>query len=1060
MLKIAPRHLCTSAGAVALALIVASPAYAQSDAVTASLTGRVMDQTKAVLPGATVTATSIERGTVRTVETNAAGVYRVALLEPGRYDINVEFKNFTPHVLRNLSLTVGEISVLDVTLIVGSIATTSEVSAAPPATEPRRTQQANTIGALQIEALPNINRQFSAYVLTLPGVTNADAPRAQNPGFSWPTGGFSIGGNNGRNNLITVDGGEHEYGTGTIRTPLNVETIQEFQVNRAGFAAEFGFTAGTAINVVTKSGTNTARGSAYTWFTSSRLAARNFFDHDPVRAYSQTITPGATLGGPVRRDHLFAFLAVEGLVAEQARFHPFLDSVEVYGPTSNSFASISLREQDRYLNKLSASPDANIRRIGANLRQALTTTTYAATVQMLRDASTTTVARDHRQYYTARLDYQSAGRDRVMLKVTSFRPRTDSSFIAATPTTAESAAAEVRAPDVAVLASWSRTVGRALLFQTRAQMAMNNSAITPKSQGPTIDIAGLGTFGRSATAPFLIDQKRYQFETTASVFVGSHTLKTGVAYRPIDYNVRAELWFNGLWKFSSGIFPVLLALPSADQGALVGYNLTTIDTATGLPYPATGPAGAALSGLQSFNLGYPLVLLQGSNNPSWSARAHYVSAFAQDSWQPVQRLTLDYGLRFDYDGEPSPVPRHWYVAPRAGLAWDVRGNQRTVVRAASGVFYAPVYLQVAYNAALLSDSGAYINQLLLTPLSRVPPAALWQTYAASGKLPGQSLTTADLQALGVSVGAHAPGRVAFDIDPAYKNPYTFQASVGVTQQIGGALTLDLAYLAYRGHRLGLSQEANYVETGVVDPLLGPQYAAIDPTVTQRNVARSIGRSSYNALTASLTKRLSANHQYQINYTLSHALDDVTDLDSTFSAFMPTRLDREWADSTFDIRHSISASAVFRIPAASGTGRLRRLAGGLTMSPVAVMRSALPFTLRIGRDINGDSHDLYDRPYLAERNSGRGARFITLDGRVSKATTLNGGHLRVEVAAEVSNILNRTNFISVNDVVGTDPQYLRAPFSRTGTAATPPTSPLGFNVAGPGRQLQVGVKLIF
>src|SRR5205814_9821385 len=142
-----------------------------------------------------------------------------------------------------------------------------------------KTQQANTITTQQVASLPNLTRNFFAAVYTLPGVSSSNAPRAQGNGnFNFGSTGFSIGGSNGRANLITVDGGENEFGDGEPRFLMSPEVVQEFQVNRNAFAAEFGFTSGTAVNVVTKSGTNNFHGSLYTFYRSQHTSARNFFD--------------------------------------------------------------------------------------------------------------------------------------------------------------------------------------------------------------------------------------------------------------------------------------------------------------------------------------------------------------------------------------------------------------------------------------------------------------------------------------------------------------------------------------------------------------------------------------------------------------------------------------------------------------------------------------------------------------------------------------------------------------------------------------------------------------
>src|SRR5207237_1114437 len=139
-----------------------------------------------------------------------------------------------------------------------------DVSASTPAVETEQAHQGNLISSEQAQNLPNVGRNFFAYVFTVPGVASSNAPRAQgNGGFGFGTSGFSVGGSNGRNNLLTVDGGENELGSGQPRFFLSQEVVQEYQVNRDGFAAEFGFTSGTAVNLITKSGANQLHGSAY-----------------------------------------------------------------------------------------------------------------------------------------------------------------------------------------------------------------------------------------------------------------------------------------------------------------------------------------------------------------------------------------------------------------------------------------------------------------------------------------------------------------------------------------------------------------------------------------------------------------------------------------------------------------------------------------------------------------------------------------------------------------------------------------------------------------------------
>src|SRR5216684_1754531 len=299
-----------------LVLLAALPGYAQVDYATATLKGTVLDAQGAAVAGATVTATNLSTGISKTVTTSGDGSYRVPALTPGIYRITVDAQGFSKEVARGIELTVGQSAIYDAHLKVGTASETVEVSSdSVPLIQTEQTQQANTINENQVEMLPNLTHSITQAVYTVPGVTNSDSTRAQQPGFTgFGTTGFSIGGSNGRNNLSTVDGGENEYGTGQYRvTTIPLEAIQEFQVNRNSFNAELGFTDGSAINIITRSGTSRIHGSAYGYFQDHSTEATNFFNglEGLPKAFDQSVYTGGTVGGPLKKDKLFFFLAYE-----------------------------------------------------------------------------------------------------------------------------------------------------------------------------------------------------------------------------------------------------------------------------------------------------------------------------------------------------------------------------------------------------------------------------------------------------------------------------------------------------------------------------------------------------------------------------------------------------------------------------------------------------------------------------------------------------------------------------------------------------------------------------
>lgn len=1042
--------------AVALALAQIVPAFAQADAATATLKGTITDQNDAVVVGAAVTVKSVEKGITRIDKTGSSGIYQIPLLQPGTYELRIEAAGFETKVVSQIELTVGQVAVYDVELRVGSVTSEVVVTSDAPVIEVERSQQANTINRLQVENLPNIGRGFTAYVFTLPGVSSSDTPRAQNPGFTFGSSGFSIGGSNGRSNLVTLDGGENEYGSGQLRTNISVEAVQEFQVNRNAFAAEYGFTAGTAINVVSKGGTNSFHGSGFLFYRSQKTSARNFFNVGAREAFDQRVFPGGTVGGPIRKNKAFFFTSYEHLKSDSARFRSYTDSPLVNGPT---------RDQLDYLALLDASASANIRRISGSLRQALTTTNFPNTMQLLRENEGNINAPDRLHSWTTRLDYQVDNNDSITGRFSLTHNDTDN--LLEGNTGAPSASTVLIFRDYTAVGTWSHTFGSNIVNQLRMQFVPNNSAQTVPKRPETTSllIQGFGNFGRDFAAPFNTFQDRYQFEDIVAWAKGGHNVKFGASYRPVNYRVINELWFSGEWNFSSGVFPLILAVPAADRGAFVVFNRSLGNNEDGTrKVPDNGPVLANFSSIQSFNFGLPFLFRQGFGNPEWQDWAHYLGTFAQDSWKITPRFTLDFGMRFDYDAEPEPLNKKGYVSPRVGFAWDPWGDQKTVVRGGGGIFYSPVYYQVAYVTNLLNDSGQFINQVFRTPLDvGQTPAIIWGAGVAAGFLPFRSLPEEFFQSVGVPTGPGGVGRVVFDVDPEYENPYSIQGSFGISREIVNNLSLDLAYQFYRGVHIQVSHEVNYRETGVVSPAFGPQFARIDPTIAQFNLYKSIGNSIYHGMTASLRKRYSHNFQFEAHYTWSKAIDDQTDFNSAFAAFIPTRLDLERGVSAFDVPHNFTANAVIRTPFNTGSDSnlFERALADISLSPIIFARSGIPFTLRIGTDVNGDTHALYDRPYLAARNTGRGGNFVSFNLRLNKQFYINRDQgTRVEFIVEGANLLNRTNFTSVNDVIGRSSPLLFGPFDQEGTSDLPRTSPLGFTSAAAGRQIQFGLKIAF
>ena len=288
-------------------------AAAQSQATTAEIHGRVVDAQGGALPGVSVTAKSPETGYLRSVVTNEQGLYLLPLLPPGAYDVTMELAGFGT-TTRRVALTVGASITYDHTLQLSAIAENVTVTAATPLIETTATVRTSTLDEEAIKNLPINGRRFQDFITLTPTV-QVDTSRGQ----------LSFAGQRGINSNVSVDGADYnqpffgglkggERSNNAFTIPL--ESIQEFQVVAAGYSAEFGRSTGGLVNAITKSGTNSTRGSA--------LYVNRNRDWAEKNAFGQTAAPtqqqfGGSIGGPLLRDRLFYFGAFEQQLFENTR---------------------------------------------------------------------------------------------------------------------------------------------------------------------------------------------------------------------------------------------------------------------------------------------------------------------------------------------------------------------------------------------------------------------------------------------------------------------------------------------------------------------------------------------------------------------------------------------------------------------------------------------------------------------------------------------------------------------------------------------------------------------
>ena len=1095
---------------------------AQVDYATATLQGVVFDPQDKVITGARITTVNEANGAVKTALSSSEG-YQIPSLTPGTYRIEAEAAGFSKSVAKDVFLTVGQLAAYDIHLKVGPEATTVEVVATIPLSQPEQTQQANLIDSNQVENLPNITRSFVESIYTIPGVVNSSEAALQNPGVgtAYLSSGFSIGGSNGRNNLVTIDGGENDYGSGALReNHVPIDSIQEFQVNRNAFESEFGFTIGTAINMVTRSGGNRIQGSLAGYFRDRATDAENHFNKlagGGGKPFEQSAIASATLGGPIRRNRLFFFTAPEYQkldsatvqdLAGEAEFQGISSQTNGYKPSSQTCPNQNTAQQQVtqlcYLTQL-ANSGGGLSALGTSLLSSpifgnplsnpilnALVSPNDGTFDGILSGPSGTGARNIPGFNTprgryfnwvTRIDYLPGSRDTLAFRFSLMHEIDNVS-----PAPPYSGSEPQR--DYTLTGNWTHVFSSNLLNTVRVQVVPQNtfSYQAPNPNGSEIDLGNQIQLGTPFAWPYNALFRRFQADDSLSLVTGNHRLKFGGSWRPDYYSVNEKLWAGGQWEFDDGAFTIMDIVAGASPAtasALASYNLSQ-------GYPAAGPASTNLTAVQSFLAGTPAVLLQANpaSNTFWSGWAQSLGLYAQDSWKVSPHLTMNYGLRLDYDRDASPVPHSVWVTPRAGIAWQPGGDQKTVFRAGGGLFVAPNLFMIPFYTNLLDPAGTHITQGAL--VAGLPPPfpsifAAWALQESKATIaePNPPLTNADLSSLGAAVGPPGPtafGNVLYTLAPNFKPAYTIQASFSAARELRRDLTIELSYLMYRSVHIEQILETNFVRNTQVpiDPFAGPQYIPRPGTtdgepnssIFQNDAFSSVGDGIYNGGTVSLNRHLAGGLQFQMNYTLSRAIDDTSDFSVLTTPFRPDALNQDRAVSDFNIKHNFVANAVYKTPFRGGSGGfIPRMLAGVTVAPIFYARSGVPFTLLVPGLSNGTiGHNAYARPWNEGRNDGIGPAFLSVDLRISKELIRSEkGHL--DVIAQAQNLLNRTNFAAVNNNFPVDPNYPlpgggtlgNGPFNVRGFAPdsiTQLSQPLAFTSAYPARQVSLALRFAF
>jgi hypothetical protein len=784
-------------------LIWASVALGQAQSNAADLQGVVRDSTGAVVPNATVTARHPGTNVARSATSNDEGFYRIVNLTPGDYEITVEAANFKKAVLTKVNVTVGQTAQLDVSLEPGQITESVTISdATSEIVETSKTAVATTIDQQRINNLPINERNYLSFALTTSTV-GRDNGRPIGPA---PTTGLNFGGQRGRSNLVQVDGADNtDNSVNASRSTVSQEAVQEFQVVTNSFAAEFGRSAGGVVNVVTKSGTNDLHGNIFGFLRHKSFQARNPFApiDDPAFTRSQY---GFTLGGPFDKDRTFFFFAFEQRRRNESGFFTSnvaqgLTSSVTLPPLAPGFPAQVLSnlrpEQAAYINGLLgnaatqqlgigyaylASGGGSTALNGFNPLLATGAPFTPGTVigsrfflsgapiplstvnslgqpiafRALRSLQTVFPVNDKTTFNSFRLDHLITSRHQLSLRF-GYNPSTISGIQVESQNQSLgqndfSRTGIQKLRDFSAVTTLTSTLSNNAINEARFNFGERRA--TFKSQNGdavAFNISGTAFIGRELFSPVARAETRYEFTDNVNLVHGNHNFKFGgdIAFINIPQAV-FELNFAGLFNFGG-------------LGAC-----TLIAQLCTLP----GPPPPDFTAVQQYGLGFPTNYVQGFGNPVSSIGNKPLAFFAQDSWKVRPNLTLNYGLRYDYEltdqlpvqgfrdplsginlsagdvlaaqdavGVQQGFPRdknNW--APRFAVAWDPQNNGKTVVRGAFGMFYDHPLLAIGFNSDIAD--AVQQQQGILTPGSPLQTQLLnaVQVFQGTVCVPGGPVT--------------------------------------------------------------------------------------------------------------------------------------------------------------------------------------------------------------------------------------------------------------------------------------------------------------------------------